>query len=53
MPVADQFWGDRMGCLKDPFGHGWMFSTHIEDVSPEELTARAAAAMTGAPATGN
>jgi len=49
MPVADQFWGDRMGCLKDPFGHSWMFSTHIEDVSPEDLPARAAAAMAGAP----
>lgn len=49
MPVADQFWGDRMGCLKDPFGHSWMFSTHIEDVSPEELPARAAAAMAAAP----
>lgn len=49
MPVADQFWGDRMGCLKDPFGHNWMFSTHIEDVSPEDLPARAAAAMAAAP----
>ncbi|ROH93726.1 VOC family protein [Stagnimonas aquatica] len=49
MPVMNQFWGDRMGCLTDPFGHSWMFSTHIEDVSPEELPARAAAAMAGAP----
>lgn len=49
MPVADQFWGDRMGCLKDPYGHNWMFSTHIEDVSPEDLPARAAAAMAAAP----
>lgn len=47
MPVADQFWGDRMGCLKDPFGHNWMFSTHIEDVPPEQLEARALAAMAG------
>ena len=45
MPVADQFWGDRMGALKDPFGHNWMFSTHLEDVTPEQLPARAAAAM--------
>lgn len=49
MPVADQFWGDRMGALKDPFGHQWMFSTRIEDISPEELPKRAAAAMNAAP----
>ncbi|MDP3858771.1 MAG: VOC family protein [Stagnimonas sp.] len=49
MPVADQFWGDRMGALKDPFGHQWMFSTRIEDISPEELPKRAAAAMSTAP----
>jgi PhnB protein len=23
MPIADQFWGDRYGQLKDPFGHSW------------------------------
>jgi PhnB protein len=42
MPIADQFWGDRSGCLTDPFGHRWMISTHIEDVSEEEMTKRAA-----------
>jgi PhnB protein len=41
-PVADQFYGDRVGVLKDPFGHSWSFATHIEDVSPEELKRRAA-----------
>ena len=44
-PVADQFYGDRLGTLEDPFGHTWHVSTHIEDVSPEELNRRAAAAM--------
>ena len=44
-PVADQFYGDRLGTLEDPFGHTWHVSTHIEDVSPEELDRRAAAAM--------
>jgi PhnB protein len=42
-PVADQFYGDRLGALEDPFGHSWSFATHIEDVSPEEMQKRAAA----------
>jgi PhnB protein len=42
-PVEDQFYGDRMGSLKDPFGHNWMIATHIEDVSPEEMEKRMAA----------
>jgi PhnB protein len=42
-PVADQFYGDRTGFFRDPFGHQWSFATHIEDVTPEELNARAAA----------
>jgi len=41
--VADQFYGDRVGVLEDPFGHCWSFATHIEDVSPEEMQKRAAA----------
>jgi PhnB protein len=44
-PVADQFYGDRLGTLQDPFGHVWHVSTHIEDVSPEEIDRRAAVAM--------
>jgi PhnB protein len=39
--VADQFYGDRSGQLVDPFGHVWSFSTHKEDVSPEEMQRRA------------
>ena len=41
-PVEDQFYGDRNCKLEDPFGHVWMISTHKEDVSPEEMTKRAA-----------
>jgi PhnB protein len=41
--VDDQFYGDRSGTLKDPFGHSWHLSTHKEDVSPEELNRRMAA----------
>jgi PhnB protein len=43
-PVADQFYGDRMGTLEDPFGHVWTIGTHIEDVSAEEMKRRMAAA---------
>jgi PhnB protein len=42
-PPADQFYGDRMATLEDPFGHSWSFATHIEDVAPEEMQRRAAA----------
>jgi PhnB protein len=40
-PVADQFYGDRMGTLEDPFGHVWSVATHTEDVSPDEMERRA------------
>ncbi|MEO7658573.1 MAG: VOC family protein [Pyrinomonadaceae bacterium] len=46
-PVADQFYGDRSGHFKDPFGHLWGFATHIEDLTPEQLNERAAAAHGG------
>jgi PhnB protein len=36
-PVKDQFYGDRSGHLKDPFGHIWSVATHKKDLSPEEL----------------
>ncbi|MGJ3250845.1 MAG: VOC family protein [Elainellaceae cyanobacterium] len=39
-PVKDQFYGDRSGRIVDPFGHIWIVSTHIEDVSPDEMKAR-------------
>jgi PhnB protein len=35
-PVEDQFYGDRTGTLKDPFGFQWSLGTHIEDVSEAE-----------------
>ena len=43
-PVADQFYGDRGGQFEDPFGHKWYVATHKEDLSPEEIGRRAAAA---------
>lgn len=39
-PVQDQFYGDRTGFIRDPFGHLWGVATHVEDVSPEELEER-------------
>ena len=39
-PLENQFWGDRYGQLVDPFGHVWAVATHIEDVSPREMTRR-------------
>src|SRR5438067_1373922 len=42
-PVENQFYGDRLGSIIDPFGHLWHISTHVEDVSPEEIGRRAAA----------
>ncbi len=39
-PVADQFYGDRSGHLKDPFGHVWCIATPKEKVSPEEIEKR-------------
>lgn len=46
-PVADQFYGDRSGHFKDPFGHLWGFATHKEDLTPEELNERAQKAHGG------
>ena len=42
--LQDQFYGDRSGTLKDPFGHIWTVATHKEDVTPEEMDKRMAAA---------
>jgi PhnB protein len=39
-PVKDQFYGDRMGTLEDPYGHVWHVATHKEDVTPEEMEKR-------------
>lgn len=58
MAPMDMFWGDRYAKLVDPFGHKWSIATHIEDLSPKEMTRRgqaemakmAAQAQPGAPA---
>ena len=40
-PVADQFYGDRVGGVEDPFGYRWFIATHKEDLSIEEIRRRA------------
>lgn len=46
-PLTDMFWGDRAGTIEDPSGHQWTLATHQEDLTPEEIGTRAAAAMAG------
>ncbi|MGH2830881.1 MAG: VOC family protein [Actinomycetota bacterium] len=33
----NEFYGDRMGGVKDPTGNEWWMATHVEDVTPEEI----------------
>jgi PhnB protein len=40
-PLADQFYGERGGRLRDPFGHQWMLSQRIEELSRQEMARRA------------
>ena len=37
MPVADMFWGDRAGTIKDPFGYSWMIATHKKDLNNDQI----------------
>ena len=49
MPLADQFWGDRSGCIADPFGHQWWLSQRVKNMTKEELR-KAGDAMFSEPA---
>jgi uncharacterized glyoxalase superfamily protein PhnB len=49
MPVADMFWGDRMGQIKDPFGYVWMIATHKQDLTNEQIRKGAEAFFTKGP----
>jgi PhnB protein len=46
-PVANQFYGDRSGGVRDPFGHSWFIATHVEDVPPDEMRRRVQKAFGG------
>lgn len=37
MPLADQFWGDRYGQLKDPFGHKWSMAQKKQSLTRDEI----------------
>lgn len=39
MPLEDQFWGDRYGMVRDPFGHQWSLGQPVREVSPEDIAA--------------
>lgn len=41
MPVANQFWGDRYGQVVDPFGQRWSLATRVEELTHEQMEARA------------
>lgn len=42
-PLENKFYGDRSGSFEDPYGYQWHLSTHVEDVSMEEMQNRMAA----------
>ena len=41
MPAQDMFYGDRVGCINDPFGYTWVVATHVKDVSEKEMRKQA------------
>ena len=47
MPLSDQFWGDRYGQLRDPFGHRWSIATRIKNMTKEEMDEAGKKAMAG------
>ena len=52
-PLADMFWGDRHGKVADPFGHQWTISTHVKDLSSDEIEGAAKKAFASAGNTGS
>jgi len=45
-PLQDQFYGERSGTVRDPFGHEWLLGGHLETVTPEEMQRRYTALFT-------
>lgn len=39
-PLKDQFYGERSGTVRDPFGHEWLLGGHLETVTPQEMQRR-------------
>jgi PhnB protein len=42
MPIDDAFWGDRYGCVTDPYGHNWGIATRKRVMTDEDLKQLAA-----------
>ena len=40
MPLVDQFWGDRYGHVRDPFGFNWALATRKEELTAQEMEER-------------
>jgi PhnB protein len=49
MPLADQFWGDRYGQIKDPFGHTWSIGAKVRNLTEAEVREAAKAAFSKHP----
>ena len=45
-PPTDQFYGERSGTVRDPFGHEWLIGHNVEEVTPEEMQRRFTQMMT-------
>ena len=39
-PLMDQFYGERSGTVRDPFGHEWLLGGHLEAMAPDEMQRR-------------
>ena len=37
MPIADMFWGDRMGTVMDKWGIQWTIAQHMKDLTPDQI----------------
>ncbi|HEV2700338.1 MAG TPA: VOC family protein [Steroidobacteraceae bacterium] len=46
MPLKNQFWGERIAIVRDPFGHEWLLGGHLESLTPEEMQSRYTALST-------
>lgn len=50
-PPKDEFYGERSGAVRDPFGHEWLIGHNIEQVTPEEMQRRYNELLSGAKTT--
>lgn len=41
MPLGEQFWGDKYGKIKDPFGHQWSIAQRVKELTPEQIAKNA------------